>query len=129
MDNASKALVISGAVLISILLVATGVYVVNKQNPELLAKQTTDKMWSGIGLGEGEEVEEYEDMGENVEINTEGGNENSTTYLRAGSLFKTSSNYIDYFKVEKVKFIDTNKYKAKEGALKTEDFGATKIKK
>ena len=80
MDNASKALIISGAVLVTILLLTTGVYVVNTQKPELFAKNASDKMWSGVDLGMGLKGEEkYEDMGENVEINTEGGNENSTT--------------------------------------------------
>ena len=124
MDNVTKALVISGAVLVSILLVATGVYVVNTQNPELFAKKATDTMWEGVGLGEGEEVEEYEDMGENVEVNTEGGSENSTTYLKSQSFLSRTS--IELSKVEKLTFIDTNKHKAKEGALIEADVGATK---
>ena len=124
MDNASKALVISGAVLISILLVATGVYVLNTQKPELFAKNASDKMWAGVDLGLGlQEKEEYEDMGENVEINTEGGNKNSTTYLRPQRLLTGT---IAANKVEKLTFIDTNKYKAKEVALLEEDLGATK---
>ena len=59
MENASKALVIAGAVLVSILTVATGVQVYNSAGEGSVeqVKQATETMWQGVdldvGLGEG----------------------------------------------------------------------------
>ena len=64
MENASKALVIAGAVLVSILTVATGVQVYNSAGEGSVeqVKQATDTMWQGVdldvGLGEGGGTEE-----------------------------------------------------------------------
>ena len=55
MENASKALVIAGAVLVSILIVATGVRVYNSTGKEASeqAKQASEEMWEGADLSMG----------------------------------------------------------------------------
>jgi len=64
MENASKALVIAGAVLVSILTVATGVQVYNSAGEGSVEQvnQATETMWQGVdldvGLGEGGGTEE-----------------------------------------------------------------------
>jgi len=55
MDNASKALIVAGAVLTSILVVATGVQVYNStgKGASEQAKQASEKMWAGADLSMG----------------------------------------------------------------------------
>jgi len=64
MENASKALIVAGAVLTSILVVATGVQVYNStgKGASEQAKQASEQMWEGVdtsvGLGEANEPQE-----------------------------------------------------------------------